>query len=401
MPSSVDTLRGHPFIGAQPAEIQEALINSAKEGMKVRNTFLYREDLRADGIYLVANGVVQWNNTASAGKHLLHPTFSHGSTLGLYEVLTGKPYLCDLRADSLVHCFFLEASHVLSALRTRPEVEEFFWKESSLALAKILLPEHFDGIAIQELRALVMERSIMRTYLRGEIIDILSGEVGFLLEGFLKQEDKDEIIVAPCALMKNFGETCRGRQESLSNQDAVYHVETRSHIAVLDLSTLHPQLRRASTSLMSSAIAMASCSSFEHEGLMRWPDTRHPSELQMRNLLAGSFEPTSRYSSAKAVRKVRGLSRSWIESKGGRAAHLPSTRSNSQAFAPHRQRHMSTSVLPRPQSETRVTTQGKGSKKQTSMTQRKESSSDDSDGEEEHIVCIDSPSSLFQHHLSH
>lgn len=59
MPSSVDTLRGHPFIGAQPAEIQEALINSAKEGMKVRNTFLYREDLRADGIYLVANGVVQ------------------------------------------------------------------------------------------------------------------------------------------------------------------------------------------------------------------------------------------------------------------------------------------------------------------------------------------------------
>lgn len=55
-----------------------------------------------------------------------------------------------------------------------------------------------------------MERSIMRTYLRDEIIDILPGEVGFLLEGFLKQEDKDEIIVAPCALMKNVGETCRG-----------------------------------------------------------------------------------------------------------------------------------------------------------------------------------------------
>ena len=58
---------------------------------------------------------------------MLHPTFSHGSTLGLYEVLTGKPYLCDLTADSLVHCFFIEAFHVLSALRTRPEVEEFFW----------------------------------------------------------------------------------------------------------------------------------------------------------------------------------------------------------------------------------------------------------------------------------
>lgn len=92
----------------------------------MQTTKFYR--LAILGIKTKCAYLMQWNNTASAGKHLLHPTFSHGSTLGLYEVLTGKPYLCDLRADSLVHCFFLEASHVLSALRTRPEVEEFFWK---------------------------------------------------------------------------------------------------------------------------------------------------------------------------------------------------------------------------------------------------------------------------------
>lgn len=409
MPSNTETLRSQPFLGAQPAEIQEALKVSAKESMKLRDSFLYREESRADGIYLVANGVVKWNNTMSAGKHLLHPTFSHGSTLGLYEVLTGKPYLCDLRADSVVHCFFIEASQVLSALRRRPEVEEFFWKESLLAVAKILLPEHFEEIAIQELRALVMERSIMTTYLRGEIIDILPGKVGFLLEGFLKQEGKDEIIAAPCVLITS-GESYRGRSESLFYEGAVYHVETRSRIIMCDVSTLHPELRRASTSLLSSTMGLASRSSFEHEGLMRWPDTRHTSDVQTRNFLrisAGSLEPPYSYltNSAKSMhpgRKVRGLSQSWRVSSAGKIACLPSIHNQSQDFPTREKRHMSTSVLPSLQSERRGIVQQEGRSDQHSIKQTKESanSSDDSGGDEEHIVRIDSPSSLFQHHLS-
>lgn len=59
MPSTIETLGSHPFVGAQPAEIQESLINSAKESVKLRNSFLFLEGSRADGIYLVANGVVQ------------------------------------------------------------------------------------------------------------------------------------------------------------------------------------------------------------------------------------------------------------------------------------------------------------------------------------------------------
>ncbi|KAI5075495.1 hypothetical protein GOP47_0009571 [Adiantum capillus-veneris] len=412
MPSTVEILRGHPFIGSQPAEIQEALINSAKEGIKLRNSLLYREDDRAEGIWLVANGVVQWNCKASSGKHLLHPTFSHGSTLGLYEVLTGKSYLCNLRADSVVHCFFLEAPHILSTLRTRPEVEESFWRESLLAVAKILLPEDFERTALQELRVLTMERSIMRIYLKGEVIGIIPGEVGFLLEGFLKQEGTEEILVAPCALTNNPGEAYRGRAEGFSHQDAVYHVETRSRIAVLDLSTLHPLLQRSSTSLMSSAMVLASASSFEHEGLMRWPDSRQQSEMQIRSILsrnpAGSFDPLTAASlsnssrAMQAIRKVRGSSRSWIESNINKAAFSRRAHRHSQVLPAQRRRYMSTSVLPHPQSETGIISQVRESNNQASINQKEDtsSSSEENDGEEEHIVRIDSPSTLFHQHLS-
>ena len=63
---------------------------------------------------------------------------------------------------------------------------------------------------MQELRALSMDRSIMRIYLQGEVIDILPAQVGLLLEGFLKQEGRDEILIAPCVLRSNNGESFRG-----------------------------------------------------------------------------------------------------------------------------------------------------------------------------------------------
>ena len=63
---------------------------------------------------------------------------------------------------------------------------------------------------MQELRALSMDRSIMRIYLQGEVIDILPAQVGLLLEGYLKQEGRDEILVAPYVLRSNNGESFRG-----------------------------------------------------------------------------------------------------------------------------------------------------------------------------------------------
>ncbi|KAH7430443.1 hypothetical protein KP509_09G099400 [Ceratopteris richardii] len=401
-PSVVETLRAHPFIGSQPVEIQEALINSAKEAMKLRSNLLYSEHCRAEGIWLVVNGVVKWKNAASAMKHHLHPTFPHGSTLGLYEVLTGKPYLCDMRADSVVHCFFLDGSHILAALQTRPEVEDFYWKESLLAVTKILMPERFEGSPLHDLRVLIMERCIMRIYLKGEIIEISPGEVGFLLEGFVKKEGTEEILMAPCVLTDGFD-----RSDCTSVEDAAYHVESRARIAMLDLSILQPMLRRASTAHMSSAMLHASASSFEHEGLMRWPASRQASELQAGTLGRFSAQskdqnPTSLNNSAKTmqiIRKVRSSSRSWTEINNRRTGLAKKAHHNSQQLPGNRKQNMSTSMLPLPQSEAAGLTQTRQSKKMSSMPRMdSSSSSDDYDGEE-HIIRIDSPSRLFHPHV--
>lgn len=70
----------------------------------------------------------QWTSKSTKNKHSLHPTFSHGSTLGLYEVLTGKPYVCDMITDSVVICFFVGSDKILSALGSDPSVEDFLWQ---------------------------------------------------------------------------------------------------------------------------------------------------------------------------------------------------------------------------------------------------------------------------------
>lgn len=70
----------------------------------------------------------QWTSKSTRNKHSLHPTFTHGSTLGLYEVLTGKPYICDIIADSVVFCFFVEAEKILAVFNSDPAVEDFLWQ---------------------------------------------------------------------------------------------------------------------------------------------------------------------------------------------------------------------------------------------------------------------------------
>lgn len=417
MPSSAETLSNQPFLGALPAEVRELMENSAKEFVKLRDNILYEEESKVDGIFLVANGVMKWNNNLSAGKHLLHPNFSHGSTLGLYEVLTGKPGLCDLTTDSVVRCFFIEGAQILSAMRIRPEVEEFFWKESSLAVAKILLPEQFEGITIQELRVFVMEGSTIRTYLWGEVIDILQGEIGILLEGFLKEEGKNEIIAAPSGLtFLNrecfWGST--GKTGIRSQQCLSYHAETRCRILLMDIRALHTELRRASTSLLSATIPLVSHSSFEHDGLMRWPDTRHPSELHIRNSVlggsAGSFGPLP-FSSRRRTgamhceflgQNARGDGGNWKLKSGGRITLMSDKHNQSDSFSSYEKWCKSTSVLPYPQTDGSVAADHGESSAQPAIEHKNESadSSGGSDGEDEHIVRIDSPSSLFLHPIS-
>ena len=58
----------------------------------------------------------------------MDPILSHGSTLGLYEVLIGKPYICDMITDSVVHCFFIEAEKIDELRHSDPSIEVFLWQ---------------------------------------------------------------------------------------------------------------------------------------------------------------------------------------------------------------------------------------------------------------------------------
>ena len=58
----------------------------------------------------------------------MDPILSHGSTLALFEVLIGKPYICDMITDSVVHCFFIEAEKIDELRHSDPSIEVFLWQ---------------------------------------------------------------------------------------------------------------------------------------------------------------------------------------------------------------------------------------------------------------------------------
>lgn len=155
VPKIGESISVHPFMGALPSDIRQPLEGSTKEVMKLRGTTLYKEGSKANGVWLVSSGVVkvniiftwaigsfkyfrldlyqdfvvlQWTSKSIRNRHSLHPVFTHGSTLGLYEVLIGKPYICDIVTDSVALCFFIDKDKILSALRADPAIEEFLWQ---------------------------------------------------------------------------------------------------------------------------------------------------------------------------------------------------------------------------------------------------------------------------------
>lgn len=74
-------------------------------------------------------------------------------------------------------------------------------QESALAVSKVVLAPQFEKATLQEMRALVMEGSSMRIFLRGEVFELRHKKIGMLLEGFVRQENSTEIITAPAGLM--------------------------------------------------------------------------------------------------------------------------------------------------------------------------------------------------------
>ncbi|XP_024027399.1 sodium/hydrogen exchanger 8 [Morus notabilis] len=413
IPKMKDVISSHPFTGALPSSVRKLLENSTKETMKLRGVTLYREGSKPNGIWILSNGIVKWMSKSLKNKHSLHPTFTHGSTLGLYEVLTGKPYICDMITDSVVLCFFVEADNILSVLRSDPSVEDFLWQESAIVLLKLLLPQIFEKRAMQDLRVLVAERSSMTAYIRGEAIEIPHHSIGFLLEGFIKTQGAQELITSPAALLpshlyQSFQnlETTATNGASFSHQGSCYLVETRARVIVFDLAAFESdtKLQRMSSSFVSHSVDRPHISSSrEHGSLMSWPEYFYKPRLhkqnsdrihQQANSLSARAMQLSIYGSMVNIRRrfpsstkpFHSVSYPTIPSHHGRP--LVSVRSESSATV-------------RKKSEGRKFT-GEMTSAPLQSTASKEShvredSSDESSAEDEIIVRIDSPSGLSFH----
>ncbi|KAL4638076.1 hypothetical protein ACB092_03G124200 [Castanea dentata] len=277
IPKISDLISVHPLFGAIPCSIRAPLEGSTKETMKLCGVTLYKEGSKPNGIWLISNGVVKWTSEIIKNKHSLHPTFTHGSTLGLYEVLSGKPNICDMITDSVVLCFFIESEKILSVCSSDSSVEDFLWQESAIVLVKVLLPQIFEKMEMQDLRALVAERSIMKPYLRGETIDIPHHSIGFLLEGFIKTQGVEELITSPAALLPAHGSLSFQNLEtsgsSFSHQGSSYQVETRARVIIFDMSALEADNALQQRSSLVPHSADHSHRPLSRElGLMSWPE---------------------------------------------------------------------------------------------------------------------------------
>ncbi|XP_038697530.1 sodium/hydrogen exchanger 8-like isoform X2 [Tripterygium wilfordii] len=416
VPKIKDLISTHPFLGTLPSAIREQLKDSTKEIVKLRGVTLYKEGSKPNGIWLISNGIVKWTSKSIGNKHSVHPTFTHGSTLGLYEVLIGKPYVCDVITDSMVMCFFIESEKILSVLRSDPAIEDFLWQESAIVLSKLLLPQLFEKRGMQDLRALVAERSMMTTHVRGEIIEITYHSVAFLLEGFIKSHGvQEELITSPAALLhshRNLSFSNIETSASFSHQAAWYQVETRARVIIFDIAAIEActPLLRKSSSVVPHSVEPHQSQSREHGGLMSWPEhffiarphkkngdgTRQPeNNLSARAAqlsIFGSMVDTHPFSHSFSIDKVkRSHSLSHLRFASHPGPPLVSVRSEGATTVKKNPKaRMLGGQVPQPPLRNVDTIEG----------QVKDTSSDESGAEDELIVRIDSPSTLSFHNTS-
>ncbi|KAE9600993.1 putative cAMP-dependent protein kinase regulatory subunit [Lupinus albus] len=407
----------HPMLGALPSSVREALVRSTREIMKLRGLTLYKEGAKSNGIWLISNGVVKWESKTIRNKHPFYPTFSHGSTLGLYEVLTGRPYICDVISDSVVQCFFIEAEKIVSSLKIDPSVEDFLWQESAIFLSKLLLPQIFEKLAMQDLRALVAERSVMAIYIRGETIEIPRHSVAFLLEGYVKTQGIQELVTSPAALLPSHGNlsfqnlmVSGSKESSFSHQGSSYLVETRARVIIFDIAAFEADaaLPRRSSSMLPHAMDHSHRSlGRQHSTLMSWPEhfythehpkqnsegiRQHSNSLSTRAMQLSIYgtmvgiRHRSRGSSSKRAKPPLSLSYPTIASRHDRP--LVSVKSEGASTAKN---------VNDVRTFTRVVTNPPLESTEQRIQHDEEDSSDDSAVEEDIIVRIDSPSGLSFH----
>nr|AVA17738.1 SOS1-like protein 1 [Populus monticola] len=416
LPKITDLISAHPLLGALPSAVREPLQCSSKEIMKPRGVPLYKEGSKPNGVWLISSGVVKWTSKSVRSKHSLHPTFTHGSTLGLYELLVGKRCICDLITDSVVLCFFIESEKILSLLGSDPAVEDFLWQESAIVIAKLLLPQVFEKMPMQELRALVAERSVMTTYIRGETIEIPHHSIGFLLEGFIKAHGfQDELIASPAVLLPPQGNQSfqkigiSGAQAaSFSHQGSRYQVEARARVIIFDIAAFEADgaLRRGSSSLVLVDHPHRSFTR-EHGGLMSWPENlykqrereqncvgtcRSENSLSVRAMqlsIFGSMVDMRRHAHSFSSSQVkRSLSLSVLRTASYQQVHDPSEE------ATYARKSLEVRTLIGKTHAPPLQSTG------TDETCIIDNYSDESDAEDELVVRIDSPSRLSFHHAS-
>ncbi|XP_042979148.1 sodium/hydrogen exchanger 7-like isoform X4 [Carya illinoinensis] len=307
IPKMSDLISVHPLFGALPSSVSAPLQGSTQETVKLCGLTLYKEGFKPNGIWLISNGVVKWTIKSIKNKHSLHPAFTHGSTLGLYEVLSGKSNICDMITDSVVLCFFVEREKILSVLSLDPSLEDFLWQESAIVLVKLLLPQIFEKIALQDLRALVSERSIMKLYIRGETIEVPQHSIGFLLEGFIKIQGAEELVASPAALLPSHGslifESLKSSGitgASFSYQGSRYQVETRARVIIFDMAAFEADCTLQRSSWISpSADRPHRSLGREPRGLMSWPENFY--NPRQHNQIPEGIDRQANSLSAKAM----------------------------------------------------------------------------------------------------
>ncbi|KAL6543894.1 Son of sevenless 1 [Orobanche gracilis] len=449
-PKVRDMISANPFLGALPSVVLETLVGSTKEMMKLSGSTLYREGSKPAGIWLISNGVVKWSSKSN--KHLLHPAFTHGSTLGLYEVLSEKPYICDIITDSVVLCFFIATENIFSALRYYPAVEDFFWQESIIVLAKLMLPHIFEKMSMPDFRTLIAERSTMNIYVRGESFEILQHFIGFLLEGFVRiQGGQERLLSAPATILPcvgqsfrqsetldhrarddlealllliywrlyhlffwshtlSFSEKCGSKAESSIHQVSVYQVETRARVMILDMAGFEATitLQKRPSALISHSVYHPSGSlGRERGGLMSWPKQMSKSKYHDGEV---PYEQANNLSARAMQLSIFG---SMINMRGQGTRSSPRNRriirpthSVSYPSVPtfHARPMYSVKSEGPAMLGTKLDTQENNKKQSSSQYEKwhlnrsheaRDDSSDESGCEDEHIVRIDSPSKLF------
>ncbi|XP_021598719.1 sodium/hydrogen exchanger 8 isoform X3 [Manihot esculenta] len=423
IPKITDLISNHPLLGALPPTVCEPLVGSTKRTMKPRGSRLYKQGSKSTGVWLISNGVVKWSNN-TRNRHSLHPTFTHGSTLGIYEVLARKPYICDMITDSVVLCFFVKSEKILSAAESDANVEDFMWKESAIILAKILLPQVFEEMSMQDLRTLVSERSMIYTHLGGEILEIPNNSIGFLLEGRVRTHGfQEELITSPAALLpprrnQSFGnangihsiqneEIDGAETASLSHQRSWYQVDEKVRMITFDMAAFEADralLRRSSSLVPHTGDHPHKPLSREH-GLMSWPENFYKSKLHQRNLISGvvsslparamqlsifgsmvDWEWRSQRSSSSLVNRSHSMPFSRTASLQGRPVVSVRSEGSTTLSKNLQVRRFSRYVLAPPPKRT-----------DANESHALDDSSDESGDEDNHVIRIDSPSRLSFH----